>query len=432
MGAVLVAGAAVGLRLAIDDYVTGIQFITFFPAAILVAFMWGTRPGLLTALLCGIAGWYLFLEPLRSFRIQRSREIISLLTYFGISGFMAIATGGLVAARERERQTAKTLKESEERFRAVVEQMPIGVIIAKVSDGEIVTYNRAAEDLMGHPVLGARIEEYGSYGAIHAEGAPYNPEDYPTARALRGETVCAEEISYRRGDGTLTFLSVAATPVMGSDGSTELAVCTFTDVSERKRQEEHQRLLIHELNHRVKNTLAIIQALAQQTFKQDADVAQARSAFEGRLAALSSAHDVLTEQRWEAASLDEIVEHAVRPVSVSNDRVEIAGPRVLLPPKTAVSLTMAIHELATNALKYGSLSTAKGRVSVRWNVDRDVLRIEWRERGGPQVKPPTNRGFGTRLLESGLASELRGTVRMSFEPAGLVCTLEACIPEVTE
>lgn len=201
------------------------------------------------------------------------------------------------------------------------------------------------------------------------------------------------------------------------------------------RQADHQRLLINELNHRVKNTLAIVQSLARQTFKDDVPLPGAREAFEARLTSLAAAHNLLTQKNWEQTSLLDAVHVSVGATAGANARrVTIEGPEILLDPQTAVTLTMAIHELSTNALKYGALSNDTGQIAVRWTItdgseSRPRMRFSWQESGGPVVDPPQKQGFGSRLIERGVASELRGTVELLFEPRGVLCTIDAPLPE---
>jgi two-component sensor histidine kinase/integral membrane sensor domain MASE1 len=206
------------------------------------------------------------------------------------------------------------------------------------------------------------------------------------------------------------------------------------EIEERTRAEEHQRLLINELNHRVKNTLATVQSIAAQTRRTAKDPRASYEAFIDRLMALSRAHDVLTKQRWEGADLKDIVAGAVRPFEAEGGgRFEVSGPSVWLEPQPALALAMALHELATNAAKYGALSVAAGQVTLAWTVKPDgedgvALRLEWRESKGPKVTAPARKGFGSRLLERGLAGELNGTVKVDYRPAGLVCEMTARLP----
>src|SRR3546814_251718 len=194
------------------------------------------------------------------------------------------------------------------------------------------------------------------------------------------------------------------------------------DVTEARQFEEHQRLLIDELNHRVKNTLAIVQAMAQQTFKGDARLRAASEVFQGRLSALSTAHNILVRDRWSPASLTQIVRDVVKPHSGADERVRIEGLDVTIPPKTAITLALAVHELCTNAAKYGALSTPGGEVHIGWDVMREDgqgrLRMKWGERGGPPVTPPARRGVGPRVNERGLAADLAGQAQIDFRPGG--------------
>ena len=201
-------------------------------------------------------------------------------------------------------------------------------------------------------------------------------------------------------------------------------------VLERKRTEEHQRLLLNELNHRVKNTLAIIQSIAAQTFRGDVPAPDARRAFESRLAALAGAHDLLTRRSWEAAPLRQLIGQAGIGCGAAEGRLHVEGEDVELAPRTAVSIAMALHELCTNAVKYGALSTDEGRVAVSWTLGRGEggerrLRLLWQESGGPPVSPPSSRGFGSRMIERALAAELGGTVELQFLPEGVRCVVEA-------
>ena len=205
------------------------------------------------------------------------------------------------------------------------------------------------------------------------------------------------------------------------------------EIAERRRAEAYQRLLINELNHRVKNTLSIVQSLAQQSFKAGTAPEMAQRSFDARLSALSAAHNLLTRQNWEQASLHETIATSVKATAGANsDRVALGGPDVPLSPQTAVSVAMAIHELCTNAIKYGALSDERGTLDVSWDVaskdDCSTLKLAWVEKGGPPVTPPAKRGFGSRMIERGLSAELQGEVRLRFEPEGLMCTIDAPLP----
>jgi two-component sensor histidine kinase len=216
----------------------------------------------------------------------------------------------------------------------------------------------------------------------------------------------------------------------GDDDRPHRFVGAVVNVTDRKRAELHLRLLVNELNHRVKNSLATIQAIAAQSFNSQRSLDQAQEAFSSRIVALAEAHDLLTRENWEGAELHEVAAR-VAALHGGAGRFELSGPSIRLSPKTALSLSMALHELATNAMKYGALSTPEGRIRVAWDLVPDPgaarLDLTWSERGGPPVSPPTERGFGSRLIERGLAAELSGSAAIDFHPDGVVCRIRALL-----
>ena len=204
----------------------------------------------------------------------------------------------------------------------------------------------------------------------------------------------------------------------------------------RRVADEHRSVLVAELNHRAKNSLAMVRAIAAQTLKGALTLDEAQLAFESRLGALARGHDLLTFGNWAGTDLKSVAKAAVEEHAGGENRFYIEGPIVLLTPATALTFTMAIHELCTNAVKYGALSLSTGTVSIVWQVNEDdaqsVLHLEWTEKGGPKVTPPTRRGFGSRLVERALAMELSGEVRIQYEPAGVVCTIDAPLPRLAK
>lgn len=228
----------------------------------------------------------------------------------------------------------------------------------------------------------------------------------------------------RRADGRparVTGVTLDVTAQKLNEGRLE------REVAERARAERRQQLLIHELNHRVKNMLATVQSVARQSLGR-ARGGGPLADFEDRLMALAWTHDILTRERWAGASLTAVLSRTMAP-HAGGDRVELAGSDLRISPKMALALAMGIHELATNAVKYGALSNDQGRVAVRWRLDPEAqparLILDWQESGGPRVEPPKARGFGSRLLERGLAGELGGEVRIGFEAAGVRCRISA-------
>ena len=196
-----------------------------------------------------------------------------------------------------------------------------------------------------------------------------------------------------------------------------------------RAEADHKQLLVNELNHRVKNTLAIIQSLAAQALRGERDIAEARADFESRLMALAAANVLMTEAEWRSVPLRELADRTIQPFAQgTSGRFALSGPDVLLPPKSAVAFALAVHELCTNAAKYGALSREGGAVAIDWTLEGERLRLTWRESGGPPVVAPARRGFGSRLLERGLAAELNGIVALVFRPEGLCCEMDVPAP----
>ncbi|WP_207455639.1 PAS domain S-box protein [Azospirillum sp. SYSU D00513] len=335
----------------------------------------------------------------------------------------AACRAALIQEITEHKRTVAALAERTAHLSALIEQTMAGVSETN-AEGRFIFVNDRYCRLVGRTreeLLRLRMHDI-----THPDDLVLNAPLFRQAMAT-GEAFEIEK-RYIRPDGSIVWVNNSVTPIRLGEGAPSSMFAVTVDVTERKRGEEHQRLLINELNHRVKNTLAIIQGLARQTFRRPEIPDSARRDFEGRLGALSAAHDVLTRQSWEAASIREIVAQAAGAHDPGGGRLVIEGPDLLLPPKTAVSLAMAVHELATNAVKYGGLSGPAGTVEVRWGTGGGRLGLTWRERGGPPVAPPARRGFGTRMIERGLAAELEGVVAIDFHPEGLVCTVEAPLP----
>jgi PAS domain S-box-containing protein len=247
--------------------------------------------------------------------------------------------------------------------------------------------------------------------------------------AIREKSVFEFEHRVRQADGSAGWTLSRAIPILDEQGDILEWFGMAADITERRQAVEHLRLVANELNHRVKNNLAMVQAIAMQTFRNGADPAQALNRFSERLVALAAANDLLTGERWAGVDLRGALLQAVSSHCDAPDRLRMEGPEVEISAKSALALTLAGHELATNATKYGAWSQASGSVSISWRVSEDGrLKIEWRERDGPPVTPPSSRGFGSRLIERGLALELNGQASLDFEPGGLVCRIDATLP----
>ena len=219
------------------------------------------------------------------------------------------------------------------------------------------------------------------------------------------------------------------------DGIVARFIGTIRYIGKLKRAEQRQQLLTHELEHRLKNTMAMVGAIANQTFRAAATKEEARDVFDARLFALNRAHDILTRSSWTRASMPAVVQGALAPHQTADGRIHIIGPAVDLTAKQAMSLALALHELATNAAKYGALSGPAGTIDVRWDCRPSsdgaaVLVFRWQEQDGPPVSPPARKGFGSRLIESTLSTDFGRTVNMDFVESGLVCSFECPLDDL--
>ena len=318
------------------------------------------------------------------------------------------------------------LRRSEGRFREMADNLPL-IVWVHDAEGRQEFVNLTFCAYFG--VDRADMQDDRWRNLIHPEDAEgYAAEFMACTRERRP---FHREVRVRRADGEWRWVESWAQPRFGEDGAYLGHIGTGADVTERKRTEDIRQLLILELNHRVKNTLSVVQAIAQQSLRTDRAPGEQRELFEGRLRALAAAHDVLTRENWQRGSLAEIVAGARRSCGIEPDRFTARGQDVMLPPQRAVTIAMALHELCTNAIKYGALAAPEGRIRLEWELsgeNRDRFRMVWTERGGPPVAPPTRKGFGTRMLERALAADLGASVRVDYAPEGLTCVIEGGLP----
>jgi PAS domain S-box-containing protein len=330
------------------------------------------------------------------------------------------------------------LEAAEARYRAVFDQVAMGA--ARVApDGRFLEVNDRFCEIAGYSredILERTFQEI-----THPDDLDTDVAQAEALLAGLSETYAIEK-RYVTKAGDAVWINLTVSLVRTGDGAPDYFVSIIDDITSRKQVEAEQqryqgqlRLMINELNHRVKNTLATVQSMAAQTMRGEADLSSAYGKFEARLMGLSEVHDVLTRESWHGASLQEVAERALQPfASRVSDQIAISGPAVWLQPGAALTMALVFHELATNAVKYGALSAESGAVELSWTLDaaRGRLRLTWAETGGPPVVKPTRKGFGSRLIERGLRGELAGSAQMSFHPTGLVCAMEARLPRDAE
>jgi PAS domain S-box-containing protein len=414
---VVAYGLAVGLvalatllRLAVSGYaIEGVPFITYYPAIILATLAGGLWAGLVATVLSAAVAWYLFMPPAGAWDLDQ-RGLVSLLLFIVIAGINVAIVALLNAAIER-------IFAQEENSRVLIESAPSGIVVVD-QEGTITLANPAAESLFGY----TRGELVGQ--SVDVLVPPQNLEAHRTARKafLRQPTGRTfRDLSGRRKDGSEFPVDIGLSPIGRSEGTSVLA--TIIDISDRKRVEENQQLIIRELEHRTRNLFAVFQAVARHTLDDGRPLADAKDALIGRVRALAGAYNTLTETASEGATLADVLR---RQLAGFSKRVTVTGCDLVVNHAVAQQFALIVHELATNAVKYGAFSTPDGRVSIEGKVDRvdgrGVVSFRWMETGGPPATPPTRKGFGSVILLDS-AKHFAQDVTMDFGPPGMVYEL---------
>jgi len=335
--------------------------------------------------------------------------------------------------QRREAEEARAL--TEERLKLAAEAAGFGTYYQNIDTGEL-DWSAEARAIVGldpdEPLTVERV-----VAITHPEDRARIQAKVRAHQQATGPAEFEDEYRCLRPDGTVRWILAKGRRYgpAGTDApGPRIAAGTILDITARKRAEERQRLLMNELNHRVKNMLTVVQSLASQTVTSAAE--GFTEIFSARLRALAGAHDLLTQGGWEGATLAAVVETALMPFrnpAESDERVTFAGPEVRLSPNAAVTLSLAFHELATNAIKYGALSVPGGSIQIRWRIAGDhepqFLDLEWLERGGPPARVPARSGFGSRLIERALAREFNGRSRIEFTSNGVECRMSLALSD---
>jgi PAS domain S-box-containing protein len=298
------------------------------------------------------------------------------------------------------------------------------MIYAKDRDSRVLYANRAAYDIIGRPA-----EQVIGHSDLNWAEDPAQARliiENDRAVMASGETRDVDEVFTTPGGDTRHYRSVKS-PLRDSEGRIIGLVGVTSDVTTRRQAEERERLLAREVDHRAKNLLAVVQSIVQLTRAED--IRGFTRSLSGRIQSLARAHSLLAASRWEGADLQQLMTEELAPFAArGSGRVSISGPAIKLRPEAAQALALVIHELATNAAKYGALSGEAGQVEIEWAMaagsEAPRLCIRWRERGGPAVAgAPTRRGFGSTVMQASVERQLKGKVRLEWEPGGLRCEL---------
>jgi PAS domain S-box-containing protein len=417
-------------------YVTdAIGRITYFNEA--AATLWGHRPSIGTSEWCG--SWKLFWPDgrvlphgecpmaiaIKEKRIVRGREAIAErpdgtrvpfepypTPLFDASGDLIGAVNMLIDITDRKRA-----EEVKQRLASIV-QFSDDAIISKSLKGKIESWNAGAERIFGYTAseaVGQSVEML-----IPADRLDEEPEIINRIR--RGERIEHYETVRRRKDGSLIDISLTVSPIMDADGRVISASKIARDITERKRTEAHISVLAREAEHRAKNVLATVQAIVHLTEAET--VADYKTAVEGRVQALANVHTLFVKSHWSGAELHDLVTKELAPYRKGDGtRVAIEGPAFALEPDTAQTIAVVVHELTTNAIKYGALSVIEGRIVVSWTLNNSGrLVLRWTETGGPAVSTPMRKGVGTRVIAS-MIKQAGGEIRSDWHPTGLLCEI---------
>jgi two-component sensor histidine kinase len=375
-------------------------------------------------------------HPIDVTELQRLRDAVHDAEQERLTGVPGPAQSGIFRRAQAVHEANRSLQAERERLRRLFQQAPGFMCVLRGPDHRFDLANDAYlqligdRDVAGKPLLEA-LPELAGQGFVELLDRVYRTGEPFVGHGMR--------LMVQRTPGAPleeAFCDFIYQPILDEDGRVSGIFVQGSDVTDRVRAMDRQRLLVAELNHRVKNTLSTIQSIADQTLRSAPSPEEFRRSFQARLVALSHTHDVLTRTHWQGADLRGLLQQELRPYGAS--RVALEGADVLLPPAAAPALGLVFHELATNAAKYGALSAETGRVSVRWatadGVSGRQLSIEWVETGGPPVSPPAHRGFGSRLIERSLHGGT-GEAHLEFRPAGVAARLRvrlgAAAPEAT-
>jgi PAS domain S-box-containing protein len=324
-----------------------------------------------------------------------------------------------------ERELLQTLERQQRTFDLAMTASQMGTWRYTLGDN-ICVYDENAQRLYGLTEARFLHNEEGVKSKFHPDDLELMWSRVTKALDPRGDGRYDVEYRVKQLDGSWRWLSAWGLVEFEGDGPAKRPVAiagASRDLTERKQAEDLQRLLLNELNHRVKNTLATIQALTAQTLRAARDLPSAREALERRIHSMAQAHDLLTLRAWTGANLTEVVMRALDAFTPA--QVEMSGIAIDVSPKHALALSLALHELATNATKYGALSRPEGRVTVQWRVQEGMLHLGWEENGGPPVAPPTQKGFGSRLLEELVVHDLGGATKLNYDVSGVRCSITA-------
>jgi PAS domain S-box-containing protein len=427
-GAAVIVGIAAVIRTVLP--LDSAPFLLYMPAIFAISLLFGKGPGFAATIVSAAIAMICFMSRARGAALSWD-ELVGTVLFTMISLALAAvcdSLGHTLRRREADFQATlaakQALEASESFLRSVLASSPDCIKILDL-DARLTMMNEGGQQIMEVDDF-SKIENcpwpdfwQGEHNAVaHAAIAQAK-----AGKVARFQGFC-ETVA-----GTPKWWDVSVTPIMRDGDVVERLLVTSRDITEQKRADAQQRLLNHELGHRLKNMLAMIQAVANQTLKRADNLDDARASFDSRLVALGKAQDVLTGMQWESADINAVIRNALAPHGIDLDRFVLKGLSLMLSSRCALALSLALHELATNAAKYGALSIETGSVALTWGIRQESggLRfyIEWHEEGGPPVQVPERAGFGSFMIERSLSGYFRGSARIEYAPTGVIFVLDA-------
>jgi PAS domain S-box-containing protein len=427
--AVLCVAAATAIRFGLGLVWPEILiFAVYYPAVLIATLACGVASGITATLLGALAAWWLFVPPAYQFLPIRTNSAAGIVVYLLSCALIVWAADRYrslvrrlraeIAARERAQRDSAQLA-------MLVTQSPDAIFSAN-PDGAIVSWNPGAAALFG-------------YSAEEATGRPQDillPEDKrdeferAIARMRAGEALELETEWFAKG-GERIAVDMVGGPLRDAVGTIIGTCVAARDIRDRQRHQKEMQVVLHELSHRAKNLLSVVSAMANQTARSCETFEEFQPRFADRLRALAASHDALVERNWAGVPMAELVRVQLAPFD-EIDRVVAVGPDVVLIAKAAEQIGLCLHELGTNATKYGALSTPAGIVEISWELDAAEFRLTWRERGGPAVAKPIRTGFGSLVLQRLVSAALNGKAVKEFAHEGITWRLRCPAGQATE
>jgi PAS domain S-box-containing protein len=417
--AIVAVGVATALRLALDPYLVGAQFVTFFPAVVITTLISGFGAGFFCAFLSTAAADFFVLAPRFSFSfyVNDPAALADLLVFGPLASYVVLLIGRMRFTIEREQVEA-----NKDRLQSALDAAKLGSWQYDARH-RVFSWDARGKEIFAIAENGATAEEFMNW--VHPDDAERVWAAYHGALDPAQPKRSATQFRLRREGGKVRWVETQGLAHLERAGRERRVVSfigTVQDITEPKEREEKEQLLMREINHRAKNMLSVVHAIAQRSVAQNPEDFIER--FSQRIEALSVNQDLLVRNSWDGVRIEDLVRAQLAPFAdLIGSRIAVNGPKLHLKADSAQATGLALHELATNAGKYGALSVNAGRLDISWDADGDTFTMRWTERNGPPVSAPKRCGFGTVVMEAMAERSLNGKVELLYPPTGVTWLL---------